>query len=246
MFHFCGETGGVAKPRMLRFESRGDDFGNVPRIACGSRHVLFDRNIQALHQRPVNALTRSLTPADCLSTATPLLAEMRDRAKCKQSDSVGEKQGSHSKGMIRLEPFVMQLAKPALALNTLCRVGSMNGPEGRQCEFWGAIAITSGRCRPTQARLEPVHRSLDLERDVTNVIPLKPNGEGLNPTQVIDRLHELCEKLQQVKSEAQHLEKLLHHGPQATKQAYWRAAPPARQSCSYRPQLMRSLRQSPN
>ena len=34
---------------------------------------------------------------------------------------------------------------------------------------------------------------------MTNVIPLKPNGEGLNPTQVIDRLHELCEKLQQVK-----------------------------------------------
>jgi hypothetical protein len=53
---------------------------------------------------------------------------------------------------------------------------------------------------------------------VTNVIPLKPNGEGLNPTQVIDRLHALCEKLQQVKSEALLLEHLLHRGPQATKQ----------------------------
>jgi hypothetical protein len=59
---------------------------------------------------------------------------------------------------------------------------------------------------------------------VTNVIPLKPNGEGLNPTQVIDRLHELCEKLQQVKSEAQHLEQLLHRGPQATKQLLARTA----------------------
>ena len=28
---------------------------------------------------------------------------------------------------------------------------------------------------------------LDLERDVTNVIPLRPNSEGLNPTQMIDR-----------------------------------------------------------
>ena len=58
---------------------------------------------------------------------------------------------------------------------------------------------------------------LDLERDVTNVIPLRPNGEGLNPTRMIDRLHALCEKLQQVKSEALHLEQLLLHSPQATK-----------------------------
>jgi hypothetical protein len=65
---------------------------------------------------------------------------------------------------------------------------------------------------------------LDPERDVTNVIPLKPNGEGLNPTQVIDRLHALCEKLQQVKSEALLLEHLLHRGPQATKQALARSA----------------------
>ena len=86
------------------------------------------------------------------------------------------------------------------------------------------LQLRQGAVGQSQARLEPVHRSLDLERDVTNVIPLKPNGEGLNPTQVIDRLHELCEKLQQVKSEAQHLEKLLHHGPQATKQLLARSA----------------------
>ena len=41
---------------------------------------------------------------------------------------------------------------------------------------------------------------------MTNVIPLKPNGEGLNPSQMINRLHALCEELQHVKSEALHLE----------------------------------------
>ena len=60
---------------------------------------------------------------------------------------------------------------------------------------------------------------LDLERDVTNVIPLKPNGEELNPTQMIDRLHALCEELQHLKGNAAQLDKLLHHGPQATKQS---------------------------
>ena len=59
---------------------------------------------------------------------------------------------------------------------------------------------------------------LDLERDVTNVIPLRPNSEGLNPTQMIDRLHSLCEELQHVKSKALHLDKLLHLGPDCTKQ----------------------------
>ena len=59
---------------------------------------------------------------------------------------------------------------------------------------------------------------LDLERDVTNVIPLRPNSERLNPTQMIDRLHSLCEELQHVKSEALHLDKLLHLGPDFTKQ----------------------------
>ena len=57
---------------------------------------------------------------------------------------------------------------------------------------------------------------LDLERDVTNVIPLRPNSERLNPTQMIDRLHSLCEELQHVKSEALHLDKLLHLGPDST------------------------------
>jgi hypothetical protein len=62
-------------------------------------------------------------------------------------------------------------------------------------------------------------RSLDLEKDVTNVIPLKPSGEGLNPSQIINRLHDLCEQLQHVKSRSLHLESLLHCGAHSTKQA---------------------------
>ena len=77
---------------------------------------------------------------------------------------------------------------------------------------------------------------LDLERDVTNVIPLRPNSERLNPTQMIDRLHSLCEELQHVKSEALHLDKLLHLGPDFTKQGLIASSE----------SLMRSLRQSPN
>ena len=53
---------------------------------------------------------------------------------------------------------------------------------------------------------------------MTNVIPLKSNGEGLNPTQMVHRLHALCQELQHVKSNALHLDKLLHHGTQGTKQ----------------------------
>ena len=53
---------------------------------------------------------------------------------------------------------------------------------------------------------------------MTNVIPLKSNSEGLNPTQMVDRLHALCEELQHVKSDALHLDKMLHHGAQGTKQ----------------------------
>ena len=53
---------------------------------------------------------------------------------------------------------------------------------------------------------------------MTNVIPIKPNVEGLNSAQMIYHLHTLCERLQQVKGEALHLEKLLHRDRQPTKQ----------------------------
>ena len=53
---------------------------------------------------------------------------------------------------------------------------------------------------------------------MANVIPLKPNGEGLNPSQIINRLHDLCEELQHVKSKGLHLETLLHCGTRSTKQ----------------------------
>ena len=84
--------------------------------------------------------------------------------------------------------------------------------------MWGTTQLRQGvfgRLRiVSNLSIDP----LDLERAVTNVIPLKPNGEGLNPTQMIDRLHALCEKLQKVKSEALHLEQLLRRGPLAAKQ----------------------------
>jgi hypothetical protein len=84
--------------------------------------------------------------------------------------------------------------------------------------LWGATQLRQG----VFGRLRIVSNwsidPLGLERAVTNVIPLKPNGEELNPTRMIDRLHALCEKLQQVKSEALHLEQQLRRGPQATKQ----------------------------
>ena len=57
---------------------------------------------------------------------------------------------------------------------------------------------------------------------MTNVIPLKRSREGSNPTQMVDRLHALCEELQHVKSKALHLDKLLHLEPQeSTKQRHY-------------------------
>ena len=47
---------------------------------------------------------------------------------------------------------------------------------------------------------------------MTNVIPLKPIGKELNLTQMIDRLHALCETLQSVKSEAVRFENQLQRG----------------------------------
>jgi hypothetical protein len=47
---------------------------------------------------------------------------------------------------------------------------------------------------------------------MSNVIPLRPAGKELNLTQMIDRLHALCEKLQSVKSEAVHFDNQLQRG----------------------------------
>lgn len=51
---------------------------------------------------------------------------------------------------------------------------------------------------------------------MTNVIPIRPIGQGLNPPQTIERLHALCEKLKQVKNDALGLEQSLQCGDQAT------------------------------
>ena len=87
----------------------------------------------------------------------------------------------------------------------------------RQCELWGAMQLRQGVFGQLRIVSNWSIDPLDLERDVTNVIPLRPNSEGLNPTQMIDRLHSLCEELQHVKSKALHLDKLLHLGPRRYK-----------------------------
>ena len=53
---------------------------------------------------------------------------------------------------------------------------------------------------------------------MTNVIPLRPTGKELNLTQMIDRLHALCEKLQSVKSEAVHFDSQLQRGTHVANQ----------------------------
>lgn len=54
---------------------------------------------------------------------------------------------------------------------------------------------------------------------MTNVIRIRQTGEAISPTQTIDRLHALCEKLKQVKDDALLLDQALQRDSQTTSQS---------------------------